>query len=212
MTTSCTLFDGTGRITLSADLSPDTLGLYVNMGVPMLVGVRGNPETQYVTAFALVDYTPEELAAKRAMPLGWVWQMPERIAVDVRDLADLVARTVVEVDRVADLSRAAVVGDPVRVKEYERAQQQAEQYRDAGFSGAVPACVGCWATAKEWTAQQAAEDILAASARWLGALDGIRALRLQAKEDIRRATTNAEVDALLTTFTATLTAAMQGVQ
>jgi hypothetical protein len=131
---------------------------------------------------------------------------------DDRTIEDARAAAIIAVDREADTSRASVVGDPVRVKEYERAQQQAEAFRDAGFTGAAPSCVGCWATAKEWTAQQAAEDILAASARWLGALDGIRALRLQAKEDIRRATSNTQVDTLLATFTATLTAAMQGVQ
>lgn len=131
---------------------------------------------------------------------------------DQRTIEDAIAAAIIDVDREADTSRASVVGDPVRVKEYERAQQQAEAFRDAGFTGAAPSCVDCWAVAKEWTAQQAAEDILAASARWLGALDGIRALRLQAKEDIRRATSNAQVDALLATFTATLTAAMIGVQ
>jgi hypothetical protein len=213
MTTTCTFFDpATGTITQVADLSDETFEYYVNDGATALVNLLGNAETQYVVDNALVDFTPEELAAKRAMAPGWLWQMPERIVVDMRELVDVQAASVLAVDHTADIARAAVVGDPVRVKEYERAQQQAEAFRDAGFTGTAPSCVACWATAKEWTDQQAAEDILAASARWLGALDGIRALRLQAKEDIRRATTNAEVDTLLATFTSTLTAAMQGVQ
>lgn len=140
------------------------------------------------------------------------WNDGEPAFRETAALVDVIAAAVLQVDVIADHARAAVVGDPVRVKEYERAQQQAEQYRDAGFAGTVPAGVACWAVAKEWTPQRAAEDILAASARWLGALDGIRALRLQAKEDIRRATTNAQVDSILATFTATLAAAMQGVQ
>ena len=131
---------------------------------------------------------------------------------DPRNLADVVAGAAAAVDQHADVARASVVGDAVRVKEYERAQAQAEAFRAAGFAGAVPSCVACWAAAKEWTPQSAAEDILAAAARWYGALDGIRALRLQAKEDIRRAADNATVDTLLATFIASLTSSMQGVQ
>ena len=150
---------------------------------------------------------PRPSAAARTYIAGGVvsWQDP-------RALIDTIAAAVTEVDRLADIARAAVVGDAVRVKEYEQAQIQAEAYRDAGFSGPVPDDVACWATAKRWTAQEAAEDILAAAARWLGALSFIRNLRLNAKEDMRRATDNAAVDSRLATFAATLTAAMQGVQ
>lgn len=216
--TECTYFDATGKITGTGMVNDDSLEALFQMGAAgVLLEAHGSAAAQYV-AFdesgnpSLAAYTEEERAALAALQPGWVWQMPERVAVDARELSATITKAVVMVDREADAARAAVVGDPVRVKEYERAQAQAEAFRDANFSGTVPPCVACWATAKEWTAQQATEDILAASARWLGALDGIRALRLQTKEDIRRATTNAQVDTLLATFTATLTAAMQGVQ
>jgi hypothetical protein len=135
--------------------------------------------------------------------------------VDSETLPEKQAHAIAEVDSFADASRLAVVGDAARIKEYERAQAGAEAYRDAGYTGAVPAAVASWAYAKrraEWTAQQAAEDILAASTRWYAALDGIRAMRLDAKETIRAATTGEEVVATAATFRATLTAAMQGVQ
>lgn len=135
--------------------------------------------------------------------------------VETRTLDEVRISAIAGVDQFADAARLAVVGDAARIKEYERAQLGAEQYRDAGFSGPVPAAVSSWAYAKrreEWTAQQAAEDILAASARWYVALDGIRAMRLDAKETIRSASTGQEVAATAATFRANLTAAMQGVQ
>ncbi len=135
--------------------------------------------------------------------------------VETSTLAASVAAALVEIDNFADAARLAVVGDAARIKEYERAQAGAEAYRDTGFTGSVPPGVASWAYAKRrqnWTAQQAAEDILAASARWYAALDGIRALRLDAKEGARAAATIDEVAATVAFFRATLTAAMQGVQ
>lgn len=145
--------------------------------------------------------------------LKWNSGAPEW--VDTETVAEKQARAIVEVDAFADAARLAVVGDAARIKEYEDAQLGAEQYRDAGYTGPVPPAVASWAYAKrreEWTAQQAAEDILAASARWYAALRGIRAMRLDAKETIRAAATGQEVAATAATFRTTLTAAMQGVQ
>jgi hypothetical protein len=52
---------------------------------------------------------------------------------------------------------------------------------------------------------------LAAAARWLGALDYIRNLRLHAKKACERAATREQVNQIAATFFAALTAAMQGV-
>lgn len=211
----CTFFDETGQITQVAQLSEETFEHYVNAGALALLDVKGNPETQYVVDNELVNYTPEELLVKRSLGHGWAWKMPERMAVATISLPDHKARSILDVDRFADAARLKVVGDAARIKEYERAQSGAEQYRDAGYTGPVPPGVASWARAKrrdEWTARQAADDILAASARWYAALDGIRDLRLDAKESIRFAETIQEVEAIASTFRTTLTAAMQGVQ
>jgi hypothetical protein len=127
-------------------------------------------------------------------------------------LTDLKTSTILKIDAAADLARAKVVGDPVRVTEYTRAQLQAEAYRDAGFTGQAGSCVRSWASACGWTDRQSAEDILAAAARWLGALDYIRDLRLHAKKACERATTIVQVNQIASIFFATLAAAMQGVQ
>jgi hypothetical protein len=134
---------------------------------------------------------------------------------DDRLIQDVKANAIAEIDAVGDAARLSVVGDAARIKEYERAQAGAEAYRDAGFSGPIPSGVASWAHAKRrsnWTARQAAEDILSASERWYAALDGIRALRLDAKEGVRFATTTGEVAETTATFRTALIAAMEGVQ
>ena len=143
------------------------------------------------------------------------WVDGQRTWVEEGSLSTLQADAIAGIDAFADACRMAVVGDAARIKEYERAQLGAEQYRDAGYTGTVPPPVDSWAHAKRregWTPKQAAEDILAASTRWYAALDGIRAMRLDAKETIRAAATGQEVATTVATFRATLTAAMQGVQ
>lgn len=113
-----------------------------------------------------------------------------------------------KIDKKGDVARLLVVGDAARVEEYKMAKEHADIFM---ATGEAKSGVASWAVAKGWTNQQAAEDILAASARWYGALEGIRALRLQAKEDIRNATSKAQAEAVVATFEATIDAAMVGV-
>ena len=120
-----------------------------------------------------------------------------------------------EVDALCDAARLKVVGDPVRMKEYETAEAQATAYKNAGYTGDVPQYVLSWQQAKSadnWTAQMAADDILAAAARWEGALAQLRDMRLKTKENIRRATTKADIDTLVANFKTSLAQAMAGVQ
>jgi hypothetical protein len=122
---------------------------------------------------------------------------------------------IAQVDRACDAARLRVVEDPVRVWEYEKSQQQAQAYADAGFTGDVPRYVAAWQKAKwrqNWTAQQAAQDILATAAPWEEALIAIRELRLGVKEDLRASTTQADIDSILAGFFGKLTTMMQGVQ
>ena len=85
------------------------------------------------------------------------------------------------IDVVADAVRAKLVGDPVRAFEYQFAEIGAKEYAAAGYTGTVPPVVQCWATAKGWTAQAAADDIIAEGAQYHGALEYLRATRLQGK-------------------------------
>lgn len=117
----------------------------------------------------------------------------------------LIEKTVKKIDDLADKARLAVVGDPVRVKEYEMAEIGAKSYRDAGYAGAVPEVVRAWAEAKNWTPQQSADDIIAASDRWYAALFAIRELRLKAKEAIKASTSKAQADAMFSQYEASIT-------
>jgi hypothetical protein len=134
---------------------------------------------------------------------------------DPRDLANIIAAAVAAVDKACEFARARILSQPTNTEEYHVAAPDAAKYRDAGFTGDVPESVASWAYAKRrqgWTAQVAAEDILATADLWTSALLGIRRLRLNAKELLRDATTNYEADLVLETFTDALAAAMQGVK
>jgi hypothetical protein len=91
------------------------------------------------------------------------------------------------IDMAADDARTRVVGDPVRVFEYTVAETDAGIFAAAGYTGTVPVPVAIWAQAKNWTAQQAADDILSASRSWQMALMGLRQARLIGKEGVRSA-------------------------
>ncbi|KJH82930.1 hypothetical protein UF78_08385 [Stutzerimonas stutzeri] len=91
------------------------------------------------------------------------------------------------IDKAADAARAAVVGDPTRTIEYERAAAEAAQFKSAGYpADNVPRTVTAWAINGR-TAQQAADDILAEAAAYTEALYQIRETRLLAKELVRQA-------------------------
>jgi hypothetical protein len=116
-----------------------------------------------------------------------------------------------EIDALCDIARLRIVVDPVRMKEYETAESQATTFKTAGYTGDVPQYVKSWQEAKGWTAQQACDDILAASARWQYALAMLRDSRLKTKEAIKRCTTKVQVDAIVATFKSNLATMMQGV-
>lgn len=98
------------------------------------------------------------------------------------------------IDSEADAVRTAVVGDPVRALEYDKAAQEAAAFRDAGYpTDAVPRTVAAWAINGR-TAQAAADSILAEAAAYTEALYVIRETRLAAKEQIRMLMDAGEVE------------------
>ena len=88
-------------------------------------------------------------------------------------------------DIVANAQRTRMVGDPVKVFEYQAAEAAALSYSAAGFTGEVPPCVKSWAEARDWTPRAAAEDILAEAAMLRYAFELIREIRLKAKYQIQ---------------------------
>lgn len=98
-----------------------------------------------------------------------------------------------QVDQAADAARRAVAGDPLRAVEYDRAASEAQAFAAAGYQGEVPPMVAAWAISGR-TPQQAADSILAEAAQYNGALVQLRTTRLQAKELIRQAMANGDVE------------------
>lgn len=90
-----------------------------------------------------------------------------------------------QIDADTDSIYGSVLGN--RAEEYTLAANEAQAFKTAGYTGAVPSSVQSWAAAKSWTTTQAADDILLTAARWIGAQSAIRAERLLRKEQIRTA-------------------------
>lgn len=114
---------------------------------------------------------------------GWLWDGKDFLApsAPVVSVSELCA----SIDTAADTARAAVVGDPTRTIEYERAAAEAARFKAADYpTDNVPRTVAAWAINGR-TAQQAADSILAEAAAYTEALYVIRETRLAAKEQIR---------------------------
>lgn len=132
--------------------------------------------TRYrATAEGDIPFTPQEEADRDAEEAAWANSALTR----ARD--GLIRQIDVDVDAIY----AATVGN--RQSEYELAEADATAYKDAGYTGTVPASVQVWATVKNWTAQTSADDILATAAAWRTAQAAIRLARLQRKEGARTA-------------------------
>lgn len=100
-----------------------------------------------------------------------------------------------QIDADTDALYGAVLGN--RAEEYTLAATEAQAYKTAGYTGTVPSSVQSWATAKNWTPTQAADDILLTAARWTGAQSAIRAQRLMHKEQVRTAADDAARGAVM---------------
>jgi len=138
-------------------------------------------ERQQWGAPELVPMTDEEVAQFRSP------QVP---------LSKRIESALQQIDRDTDRIYTETVG--ARVEEYRQAEADALAFKEAGYAGDVPPFVADHLAAKEgWTAQQAADDILATAAAWRGAQAQIRANRLQCKELARKAADPAGVEAAL---------------
>ncbi|MCO7538357.1 hypothetical protein NJH24_26705 [Pseudomonas asiatica] len=116
-----------------------------------------------------------------------------------------------QIDEAADSARSAVVGNNLRVIEYQLAEQEAKELKAAGFEGEVPATVQAWVDAAGLSPQAAAENILAEAAKWKGALYSIRAARLKGKLDALQAATHDEAEAIADRAIAAINASIVGV-
>lgn len=109
------------------------------------------------------------------------------IQMDADDLCALV-------DSEADAARFSVVADPTRALEYQLAAIEAQAFADAGYpADAVPPTVAADVLGTR-SAQEAADNILREAKAYNTALYALRATRLRAKEEIRRAIADGEAN------------------
>lgn len=153
-------------------------------------------------SFSLTDNGGVKITAEQHQSLLAGQTQGARIAPDSSGVPSLVSQVEVAtaeslcqaVDKAADNARRAVAGDPLRAVEYDRAAEEAQAFKDAGYpADAVPRTVAAWAISGR-TAQQAADNILLESAAYTEALYQIREARLGAKELVRQAMAAGNVD------------------
>lgn len=167
----------------------------------VVLGGIGGMVTNHAEATAEVAAEREGWIPAGASRIGDIWQggdvfsAPSAPAVP---LADLQAAAVERIDADVDAIYDKVMGR--RQAEYERTEIEAREYAEAGYTGTVPPMVQSWATAKAWTAQAAADDILAVSSAWRTAQEVLRAQRLLRKEQARAALGPAALNAVLATW------------
>ena len=101
-----------------------------------------------------------------------------------------------QIDAAADAARVAVLVDPLRALEYDRAATEAKAFAAAGYVGDMPPSVQAWADAAELTAQAAADSIIVEADAWQGALYAIRAARLKGKQRVLKAIGHDAAEAL----------------
>lgn len=110
------------------------------------------------------------------------------------------------IDAAVDAATYRVVGS--RLAEYQQAETEASAYRDAGYSGEVPASVAAHVEAYGVSAQEAADTILAMASAWRGAQMQMRVARLTAKQQCASAADIPQLDVLVAQATTDINAAV----
>ena len=186
-------YDETGALTGSynQDLLPEHAASYIEVSED-----EQRAWVKYRAVQTSVEIGQDE-SGNPVMADVWVLDLAPAPAYD---LAAARSALVVQIDRDADAIYAAVIGN--RTTEYQMAEADAQAFKDAGYTGIVPASVQCWADVKVQTAQWAADDILTTASAWISAQGAIRANRLARKEDARNAADEAAVAAVVNQWTA----------
>jgi hypothetical protein len=135
--------------------------------------------------------------------LGWDF--------DKLPLAAALLAAALQVDQAADQARSAVLGDPLRAVEYRMTSDEAERFAAAGYAGEVPPTVQAWMDAAGLDAQAATDSILHEARAWKGAIYAIRAERLKGKQEVLKATSHGQGEALTDAAIAAIKARIQGV-
>jgi hypothetical protein len=137
----------------------------------------------------LVPYNPPPYDSELSdlIPVVPVPEWVTEVSFEVipKENADAIqrAKLIQKIDTDVDRVYLHAIGN--RGPEYTEAERQATEYAGDSYAGPAPYYVSCWAEAKGWNSQQAADDILTQAAAWRSAAAALRANRLAAKEAVR---------------------------
>lgn len=147
-----------------------------------------SPLPDGVTAIEITDSEWQECLSVQGYTVqGGALVAPVPITA-AQQLAQLQTQLCAQIDATADQVYIAIGGpSPGRLAEYQQAGADAASYKAAGYTGTVPATVACWVTASGMDAKDAADNIIATAAQWVGALEAIRAGRLIGKASVTKA-------------------------
>ena len=110
----------------------------------------------------------------------------------VPTLQVLIGNFIIKIDLDADALIRAVIGE--RASQYEGAEREALSYKAANYTGTVPSKVQAWATAKNETAQWAADSQIQTAVIWRNAENQLYEKRLILKEAARNSISITELD------------------
>lgn len=178
------------------------MSIYLTDELGCFIGTVAFDPLQAIPRGAVFVAPPATSGSQVAQWAGESWVVLPQRPQPAIDRASLIA----DIDRRADALRWSIVGDPVRVEEYRLARDEAAAYIAANYTGTVPPTVQAWATAKNWAAQHAADDIAATAQAWEAALYAIRSIRLIGKESVRSAATDSAAQMAYDTALAQLSA------
>lgn len=203
MSTLYTRYDPeTGEILDGGSITDETLEALVAMGVPLILDVAASKETHYVQTdpLEIVAYTETELAARAAMEAGWLWQMPERVAVDARDLEASKAQKNAEINQkrlAANKSSFLFAGKSIACDELSMIDIQAMNGMILLINGLPPGFNN------QWKAMDNTYVAIPDKAAWItfyGAMVATGQANFDHAQDLKdalaEATTTAEVDAI----------------
>lgn len=141
-----------------------------NLAFVVMDGYEVNADGNWTERYSIVNFTPQEIQSR----------LQKEQSINIKRIED-------DVDSI----RNQAIG--TKATEYLRAESDARAFKSANYTGVVPNTVAVWAEVKEWSAQQAADNIIATADLWLQVEDTMRAHRLREKEAIRKATTSSEI-------------------
>lgn len=116
-----------------------------------------------------------------------------------------------QIDQAADQARLAVLGDPLRAVEYHAAASESKAFASDNYEGEAPPAVQAWMDAAGLSAKAATESILTEAAAWEAALSQLRAIRLKGKQDVLKATSHEDVEAVADAAISAIKESVQGV-